>query len=250
MVMSKDKKFFWKVWLRVNYLTKDVKTDYVAEIDANGRTLYNEDIAKLIKEEGSELTLETLIDIINRADKVRIQAILDGRRVRTLLVHISPRVSGVWGSATAHYDPEKHRLICDVTLTADMHAALEEVGIIVLGVKESSAIIGMVTDSATGLTDGSITPGDDIVIEGNKIKITPNNVDTIGVFFIDSEGTAHKVTRRFTQNTPKCVIARVPAGLTAGEYTLKIVTKFSGAADLRDPRAIVYSLPLTVAEQK
>jgi hypothetical protein len=246
--MSKAKRFFWKVWLRLNYLTKEVKTDYVAEIDATGKTLYNEDVAQVIKAEGSELTLETLIDIINRADKVRIHAILNSQRVQTLLVNMSPRVPGTWDGATAHYDPVKNKLTCDMVLTSEMRSALEEVGVTVLGVKESGAIIGLVTDTATGLTDGSITPGDDVIIEGAKIKIFPDNVDAIGIFFIDSAGTAYKVTHRLTQNTPKCVIARVPADLPAGEYTLKIVTKFSsGSSELKEPREIVYNLPMTVA---
>jgi hypothetical protein len=74
-----------------------------------------------------------------------------------------------------------------------------------------------------------------------------DNVDAIGVFFIDNAGMAYKVTHRFTQNTPKYVIARVPSELPTGEYTLKIVTKFSGRADLKEPREITYHLPLTVA---
>jgi hypothetical protein len=76
-------------------------------------------------------------------------------------------------------------------------------------------------------------------------------VDSIGIFFIDSAGTAHKVTHRLTQNTPKSVIVRVPAGLISVEYTLRIVTKYSsGATDLNELRKIDYDVLLTVEKQK
>jgi hypothetical protein len=70
-----------------------------------------------------------------------------------------------------------------------MRAALKEVGVEVLGVKDGGAYIGLVTDTATGLTDGTITPGDDILIEGDKLRIAPDD-DGLGVFFIDAAGMA------------------------------------------------------------
>jgi hypothetical protein len=53
------KKFIWKAWLRLNLLTKDVNNDYVAEVSTEGNTKHNEDIAKAIREEGSDLQIET-----------------------------------------------------------------------------------------------------------------------------------------------------------------------------------------------
>jgi hypothetical protein len=133
-----------------------------------------------------------------------------------------------------------------MSLTAELREALEEVGIVVLGVKDTDAIIGLVTDTATGNVDGTITAGDDIIIDGVKIKITQDDDETCGVFFVDAAGTEYRVTHRYTQNTPKRVIARVPAELAAGDYTLKIVTKFSSTSELKNPRTITYNLTLKV----
>jgi hypothetical protein len=52
-----------------------------------------------------------------------------------------------------------------------------------------------------GLTDGASIPGDGVIIEGAKIKITPDHTDAIGLFFIGSAGPAYKVTLRLTHNT-------------------------------------------------
>lgn len=39
---------FWKVWLKLNLLTKDVDNDYMAEVSTVGKTTRNEDIARRI----------------------------------------------------------------------------------------------------------------------------------------------------------------------------------------------------------
>ena len=39
------KNYIWKIWLRLNLLTKDVDNDYVAEVSTVGNTVRNEDIA-------------------------------------------------------------------------------------------------------------------------------------------------------------------------------------------------------------
>jgi hypothetical protein len=63
---------------------------------------------------------------------------------------------------------------------------------------------------------------------------------------VDVNGGETPVTHPLTQNDPKKIICRVPA-LGAGDYTLKIVTCFSnGTTMLKQPRTIVYELPLKV----
>jgi hypothetical protein len=82
--------------------------------------------------------------------------------------------------------------------------------------------------------------GDDIIIEGDKLKIAPDDEAGLGVFFVDTGGVATPVTRRLTQNDPKHIIARVPA-LAAGQYRLQVVTRFSSSAVLlKEPRVIEY----------
>jgi hypothetical protein len=109
-----------------------------------------------------------------------------------------------------------------------------------LGVKDGGAYVGLVTDTATGLTDGTITPGDDILVEGDKLRRLPDGEAGLGVFFVDVSGTAIPVTRRLTQNDPKKLIVRVPA-LAPGQYTLRIATRFSNSKTfLTEPRIIEY----------
>ncbi|GHT26064.1 hypothetical protein FACS189430_12560 [Bacteroidia bacterium] len=91
-----------------------------------------------------------------------------------------------------------------------------------------------------------MTSNEDIIIEGDKIKIAPDGEDNLGIFFVEDNGTETPVTHRLLQNDPKKIIARIPP-LEAGTYTLKVVTKFSqGSIYLKEPRSIIYSQPLTI----
>ena len=237
---------FWKVWLRLNLLTKDVDNDYTAEVSTMKNSLRNEDIAQRIVGEGSEIKYDTLLSIINQHDRIIREAVADGYSVLTKTCQYTPRVAGTWIGSSAKFDPEKHKVTLDITLSSEMRESLSHVGVEVLEVKDSGARIGLVTDTATGLSDGTITPGDDIRIDGEKIRIAGDGAG-IGVFFIDTDGKEYPVTRRLTTNDPKCLLARVPSGLTDGQYTLRIVTRFSNTTTLlKEPRTIEYERLLIV----
>jgi hypothetical protein len=123
-----------------------------------------------------------------------------------------------------------------------MREALKEVGVEVLGVKDGGAYIGLVTDAATGATDGTITPNDDIIIEGDRLKIAPDGDENLGALFMNEAGESLPVTHRFTVNDPKRIIALVP-----GTYRLYVVTRFSNSSTLlKEKRSMEYDRWLTV----
>ena len=240
-------KFFWKVWLRLNLLTQGVDNDYNAEVSTTGKTIRNEDIAQSIIDDGSEIKYDTLLNILNQSDRIRRDFVKRGYSVLSGCCQLTPRVSGAWIGSNAKFDPAIHKITLDITPSAEMRNDLKEVGVEVLGVKAGGAYVGLVTDTSTGLNDGTITANEDIMIEGDKLKITPEDEAGLGIFFIDSAGAETVVTRRLTQNDPKKIIARVPA-LTAGEYTLRIVTRFStGSQLLKEQRVIDYDMKLIIS---
>ncbi|MDR1602838.1 MAG: DUF4469 domain-containing protein [Tannerella sp.] len=239
------KKYFWKVWLRPNLLTKDVDNDYVAEVSTVGKTLRNADVARLFIESGSELQYETLLDILDRADRIRREKLQEGSCVQTGICHLSPRVAGSWLGATTAYNPDAHKITLDIVPTAEMRTALADVGVEVLGIREGGAYIGLVTDVTTGLTDGTLTPGGQIIIAGDKIKVEPSTGGAgEGVFLTDGKDIYSVAP--LAVNHPKEVIAVAPQ-LQAGTYTLYIVTRYAGGNTLlKEPRRITYATPLTI----
>ena len=87
---------FWKVWLRLNLLTKDVDNDYTAEVSTMKNSLRNGDIAQRIVDEGSEIKYDTLLSIINQHDRIIREAVADGYSVLTKTCQYTPRVAGTW----------------------------------------------------------------------------------------------------------------------------------------------------------
>ena len=129
--------------------------------------------------------------------------------------------------------------------TVELRNALDDITVKVLGAKETTAKIAAITDTATGLTDGTITIGDDILIEGEKIKIEEKDTEQ-GVFFLASDGGEYKTERRLSVNKPTQIIARVPKNMPEGKVQIVIRTKYSGTARLlKDIREIAFNLPCT-----
>jgi hypothetical protein len=191
-----SKKYTWKVWLILNKLTKNVLNDYTADVSTAGDTKSNQDVAEAIKKEGSELQIETLVDILNRGDHWKRQFLLEGTSVQDGNIRLSPRIPGSFTGADPHYDPNEHKISFDAISTTSMRKALdEEVGVEILGKQiEGGAIIGLVTDVVTGKTDGTITPFSDLIITGKKIKIDPVGEEGTGLFFVDANGTETPLT--------------------------------------------------------
>ena len=241
--------YFWKIWLRLNLLTKDVDNDYTAEVSTMKNTFRNEDIARAIIAEGSEIKYDTMVSIIKQRDRIVREKVQQGYSVLTEVCQLTPRVAGSWITSKDLFDPLRHKITLDIIPSAQMREALGKVGVEVLGVKDSGAGINRVTDGATGLVDSTITIGDTIDIEGDKIRIA-GEAEGIGVFFIDASGAITQATGRLRRNDPSFVQIQVPATLTKDtQYTLRIVTQFTtGGNLLKEPRTIEYERPLTASD--
>ena len=235
----------WKIWLRPN-MSSNNDNEYAASVNQSGKkVLRTRDIAKMIKDAGSDLEQDALLQILEQSDRIVCQQVQQGFSVLTGFCQLTPKVSGSFG-ARAKFNPEVHRLSVNIVSSAELRAMLKEVEVSILGVKDSGTFIGLVTDTFTGETDGTITAGDDILIEGDKIKIDPLGENGLGVFFVNADGEAIPVTRRLTQNDPQRIIARVPE-LQSGQYTLRVVTKYTTASILlMEPRVIEYDKLLIV----
>ena len=237
------KKFVWEVYLRPNTLTKDNDRDCIADVHAHAATQRNEDIAEIITKERSEFRKETIINILNMRDKAVKDIIQEGLSFMDGLVQISPRVSGVWETENSPYDEKVHKRTVDLVPTTDLRTALDAIGVKVLGAKEETARITEITDTATGLKDGTLTIGDDIIIEGSKIKVDETD-PAQGVFFKAENGTEYKTNRRLSVNNPSQIIARVPKEVPEGKVEVMVRTKFStGNKTLLQIREIVYGYP-------
>ena len=243
--MPTKKKSVWEVHLRPNTLTKDNDRDCIADVYQHAETQRNADIADIIVKERTEFRPETIMNILTMRDKVVTQLLEEGLSVMDGVVQITPRVSGVWETEGAEYDEKIHKRTVDIVPTADLRDILDAISVKVLGAKEATARITSITDTATGLKDGTITIGDDIIIEGDKLKIDEKDAAQ-GVFFKAANGTEYKTTRRLSVNKPSQIIARVPKEVPAGAVTVIVRTKYSSTAKpLKEIKEIIFGYPCT-----
>jgi hypothetical protein len=243
--MAKAIEYIWKIRLRLNFLTQDVDNDYTGEVSTVGHTIRNEDIARRIVNERSELRYETILAILNERDGIVLESVLGGSSVQDGVVHIAPSITGLWTGADRTVDPTRQKPTVSISPTAELRDGLSKVKMEIFGVKDSGAYIGLVTDTATKAVDGHITPGGIVVITGDKLRIAPLDEPGSGIFLVDENGGKTQITQ-ISQNEPKRLTALVPP-LPAGTYTLQIVTRFSnGSTLLKVARSIVYDTPLVV----
>lgn len=244
-----EKDYYWEFYLRDNPLTKDNTNDCIAEVKSGPKTLNNEDIAKEIKRRGSELQYETILSVVSQHNGIIEESLKSGNSVMTDLCQFTPRILGTFPSAAAQFDSKVNRLGMDIVASKRLRDELKKVKTINLGAKPDVAGISLVTDTATGLIDGSITKNDDIQIDGSRIKVAGDE-SVVGVFFVSEDGSKTiKVARRLTQNDPSRIIARVPE-LADGNYILRIVTQFTqGSQLLKEARILEYKRLLTIGQK-
>ena len=236
-----------EMYLYENFLTAD-PGDYIGRVESE-RSLSLKDICEsAVRRGGADIGAAAMLHATELSLKEMAYRLCDGYAVNFGYFSISLKVRGVFTGPTDTFDPRRHSLHFQITPGELLRRELPSIKIKMMGVKKDAMLIALVTDTATGLTDGSITPGDDILIEGTRIRIAPDDGSEpeVGVFFVSDSGTVTPVTRRLTQNDPSRVIARVPA-LAPGSYTLRMVTKFASKGLRKNALTSEYDKPLIIS---
>ncbi len=238
---------FWQGWLVDNPLTED-PNDFTLKVKA-GNMVTTEDIAKALQAEGTEFQLETLVDILNRGDRIIRNKLLAGFSVGTGVFYAYPSVSGVWRDKNETFDEKKHKVGVNFQLSAALREGVKEVGVEVLGVSSAGPEISGVTDTWTGELNGVITPDEVVSVKGRNIQIAGENEGN-GIRFIrvDDNSVVAVDMRRLTVNNPSALSFRVPK-LAPGDYYLEVTTQFSSSNSvLKQSRTSRFEKVLNVPE--
>jgi hypothetical protein len=238
----------WMFYLIDNTITA-VLGDRIAKVKSR-KTKTVDDLAERIVQQRTEYRKDTIVNIINLVNGVKLEFLSQGDKVNDGITIMEPAITGIF-TEDAIFDETKHSCIINSRVTNSVHAMLAQVkgtynG---LSMENGGASIDSITDSATGATDGSVTSGKTITITGNKIRVVPEEGETAEscITYTNSE-TQQVITQEdpLVINDPSKIILQLPA-LTAGSYTLGIKTMFSTASQtLKAPRYIVSKINLTV----
>lgn len=234
-------KYNWNGMYRPNMFTPDNDKDQLVDVNIAG-SVKDDDIVNDIAEEGSELNKATLSDVIKRYQKAVMKRVLNGYAYSNDFVQMQPRISGVFESDSAQFDPSIHKCTMDMSVGTALRGELANVGVKILGSKDSGgAKISKVTDSETDKVD-ELTINEMCNIEGAKIKIFDPADEEQGVFFVDAAGKEHRVATKIVVNKVSQLMVKVPKDLEEGTVQLLVRTRFSGGGDpLKTLRTVKYN---------
>lgn len=226
-----------------NPLTPD-PNDYYGKIKPTG-VINNTALATVMEEEGIEIKRETLLDILGRADRIKVEKLAEGYVINDGVCYARIGINGNFIGETDQFDKNEHKLIATFAPGQKLREALKNTKVDILGAAKVQPIIGKIMDNLTGTDNEIITANNVITIEGEKIKILGDQEDN-GVYFINQSDQMRTKCAQIIQNDPKKLILMVP-DLPSGDYILEVVTQFAnGNTTLKEPRSTKFEHILIV----
>jgi hypothetical protein len=237
-----------KAYLYENALTELNPHDYVARVSSE-LSLNVKQIADMATTRGgADMSATAMEHAVNLWLKEMAYQLCDGFSVNTGWFTASVRIKGVFDSPQEHFDPEKHHILFEFQQGAELRKELPSVTVDILGVADSGISIAQVTDVKTGSVNDLLTPGRNLKIAGQKIRVVGEK-EGVGILFRSRNHpeTVYPVSPEdIAINNPSEILIVIPL-LPPDSYSLEITTQFSmGKQLLNFPRTAVFDKVLTV----
>ena len=248
MAKSVKKIYEWLFYLIDNTITPE-QGDKIAKMKSK-KTKRIEDIADLIVKERTEYRKDTIVNILKLANEAKMTFFSMGEMVNDGMVIFEPTITGNFYENTDFVDG-RNECVINTRVTNDVHNLTAQVKGTYNGltVENGGAAIDGIVDSATGLTTGKITPGKTVTITGKKIRIVPEEGESIPDCITFTNVATQQVivqSDALTSNDPSKLVLQLPM-LPVGAYTLTIKTKHSTTSTtLKEPRYITFKTKLIV----
>ena len=236
-----------KAYLHDNLLT-DNPNDLSARVNSE-RSLSIDDICKsAVTRGGADVSAAAMKHAVELFLKEMGYRLCDGFSINTGYFTASPSIRGVFDSPNEGFNPQKHSVLFQFNQGSALRSELSAVTVEILGVAESGAFIGQVTDVKSGTVNDLLTPDRNLKITGSKIKIAGETPGETGVYFINqaTQDVIKVPESDIVTNNPSEVIVVIPE-LIAGEYKLQIVTQYSSGKNLKEARTLLFDKILTVS---
>lgn len=235
-----------KAYLYDNFLTKDNPNDFIART-VSERSLNVKQICEAAASRGgADVTAASMEHATELFLKEMAYQMCDGYSINTGYFTAGTQIRGVFDSPQETFNSEKHTILFQFNQGEKLRAEIPTIEINILGVADVSSVILQVTDVKSGTVNDILTPGRNLKINGNKIKIAGENTAN-GIFFVNTT-TNDRISvdeSDVVVNNPSEIIVVIPS-LVTGSYKLEIVTQYSVGAFLKEPRTAVFDKVLNV----
>lgn len=236
-----------KAYLYDNFLTKDNPNDFIART-VSERSLNVKQICEAaVNRGGADVTAAAMEHSTELFLKEMAYQLCDGYSVNTGYFTAGTQIRGVFDSPVETFNSQKHTILFQFNQGEKLRAEIPTIEIEILGIADASSAILQVTDVKSGTVNDILTPGRNLKISGNKIKVAGDNAAN-GIYFVNAN-TNDRVQVDISDlviNNPSEIIIVIP-DLPAGTYRLEIVTQFTAnSIFLKEPRTAVLDKILTV----
>lgn len=233
-----------KAYLYENLLTKDNPNDYIART-VSERSLNVKQICEAaVNRGGADVSAAAMEHATTLFLKEMAYQLCDGYSVNTGYFTAGTQIRGVFDSPSETFSSDKHNSLFQFNQGEKLRAEIPNIEVSILGIADSACSILQVTDVKSGSVN-DITPGRNLKISGNKIKVAGDNPNN-GVFFVNT-GTQERIaveSNDMVTNNPSELIIVIP-DMASGTYTLKVLTQFSGTQMLKESRMASFDKILT-----
>ena len=232
--------------LATNELTGEPKK-YRAQV-LNSRSYTFDDIAKHLIKHNIGLSSSAIYGLWEGIKGAVEEFMSDGGVINTELFRTRISIQGTFKGLDDGFDSSRHKIRLRLQpgqLLLDIPGKLK--------VKKQNpgikTLISSVTDVKTGSVNGTLTPGKNIRIIGQRVKIDGAD-PSCGIYFVSDKPQDQPVKveiSEFVVNRPSEIIAVIPK-LNKGNWKVRLVTQFStGQKHLKTPQSVTFEKALTVA---
>lgn len=225
-----------------NVLTEKLG-DYSGKIRITG-TLHNKDIAQRFVEGRTEYRAETIENILNITDDLKIAAIAEGKSLVDKTGQYLLNISGSFDGKKSDYRSADNPIGVTFTPSAELFKALENI-YVNADVATVGPMIEEIVDSTTKSRNGQLTAGAPAIIKGSNILLKGDD-PSVGVYFTPEAGGEPVKVDLIVANTNSQIIVSLPQ-LSDGQYYLSVTTQTgSNYSMVKTPRTYQFPVLLTV----
>jgi hypothetical protein len=237
-----------KAYLYDNPLTKDDVNDYVARVSSEYSLNVKQIAETAASRGGADISAAAMEHAVELWLKEMAYQLCDGFSVNTGWFTAAVHIKGVFENPQQHFDPEKHSVLFEFHQGTKLRNDLPSVTVDILGVADTGILIMQVVDIKTGSVNDLLTPGRNLKITGQRIKIAGDKPD-VGIRFRsqDDPDAAYTVAPNdIVVNNPSEVLIIIPT-MIVDTYKLEMTTQYgTGSRLLNEPRTAVFDKILEV----
>jgi hypothetical protein len=231
-----------RVKLYPNYLPK-VEGEYIARTDSESMLSVEQVCAAAKTRGGFTGSYDDLVAHVKVfLDELAYQ-LCDGFAVNAIYFSMHPKVRGTFNSKHERITDEKHPVAFAFRVRGPLRAIAKYIVVEVVGVADTNGYIEELTDVATEAVNEIVTPGDNVVATGHKLKVDGDPRKT-GLYFVcPGVGGAPDLAikmERLAVNDPSRLVGIVPELLPDKEWYIEVRTDYSGSPNkpLKETRFI------------